>query len=507
MPSEALLHHHKDHGEHYKNHHHRAVRYHPYQGSSSSTSTSSSAGEPSTSANTLSSSSDPAAAIATALRAVTPVSASAPGPAPSPTPSDAKHEALNKPALPAPRIPTSPLSSTANGPVLLDPLIQHPPTTTTTLNPPQPKRAQVRRACLPCKKACKKCDEVRPCTRCVRLGYGSELCVDVQRKARAKGVKRGKYKPRRKGGKNGVELLEEEEDDEGEGEAGEEGDGLNEIGMANSVTAAAAAAAAAAVVSAETGARVGGGDGAKDHDASGGRGHSAERPNTQAERHHGMRPPQPDGTSTDEGSALRDDFATAALAATAATDPRFYEMDLAAAVSAAMASLLPRASSTLSAVPSMAAAPISQPSSSSVEMGGTESSAPSQGLDFSLLQDGGGLGADVQHHIHDHGDEHLAHRHHLGQLDVHSDDEDEDSRAVNEAAAAAVAAAAAAVAEEAEAEARAAAAAAEATMDVQEEQEREAVAEAEAAALAALAAAEFAVQEEHQQQQHEGDPS
>ncbi|KAK0553400.1 hypothetical protein OC845_001220 [Tilletia horrida] len=60
-----------------------------------------------------------------------------------------------------------------------------------------PKRAQVRRACLPCKKACKKCDEIRPCSRCVRLGHGLDVCVDVARKARAKGVKRGKYKPRK----------------------------------------------------------------------------------------------------------------------------------------------------------------------------------------------------------------------------------------------------------------------------------------------------------------------
>ncbi|KAG8855144.1 hypothetical protein FRB96_007182 [Tulasnella sp. 330] len=57
------------------------------------------------------------------------------------------------------------------------------------------KRRQVKNACTNCQKACKKCDEVRPCTRCVKYDLASE-CVDSQRKERKKGVKRGPYKKR-----------------------------------------------------------------------------------------------------------------------------------------------------------------------------------------------------------------------------------------------------------------------------------------------------------------------
>lgn len=57
------------------------------------------------------------------------------------------------------------------------------------------KRRQVKNACTNCQKACKKCDEVRPCTRCVKYGIDKD-CVDSQRKERKKGIKRGPYKKR-----------------------------------------------------------------------------------------------------------------------------------------------------------------------------------------------------------------------------------------------------------------------------------------------------------------------
>lgn len=57
------------------------------------------------------------------------------------------------------------------------------------------KRRQVKNACTNCQRACKKCDDARPCLRCVKYGV-SEECVDSQRKERKKGVKRGPYKKR-----------------------------------------------------------------------------------------------------------------------------------------------------------------------------------------------------------------------------------------------------------------------------------------------------------------------
>ncbi|KDR81398.1 hypothetical protein GALMADRAFT_221259 [Galerina marginata CBS 339.88] len=61
--------------------------------------------------------------------------------------------------------------------------------------PLRSKRRQVKNACTHCQKACKKCDDARPCLRCVKYGI-SEECVDSQRKERKKGVKRGPYKKR-----------------------------------------------------------------------------------------------------------------------------------------------------------------------------------------------------------------------------------------------------------------------------------------------------------------------
>ena len=57
------------------------------------------------------------------------------------------------------------------------------------------KRRQVKNACTKCQKACKKCDDARPCFRCVKYGIAEE-CVDSQRKERKKGIQRGPYKKR-----------------------------------------------------------------------------------------------------------------------------------------------------------------------------------------------------------------------------------------------------------------------------------------------------------------------
>ncbi|ORX94198.1 hypothetical protein K493DRAFT_352709 [Basidiobolus meristosporus CBS 931.73] len=65
---------------------------------------------------------------------------------------------------------------------------------------PRKKRQQVKNACVNCQKACKKCDEGRPCSRCIKYGL-TDTCVDSPRKARKKGVKRGPYKRRKALGK------------------------------------------------------------------------------------------------------------------------------------------------------------------------------------------------------------------------------------------------------------------------------------------------------------------
>ncbi|KAI1790729.1 hypothetical protein LXA43DRAFT_1014738 [Ganoderma leucocontextum] len=62
-------------------------------------------------------------------------------------------------------------------------------------HPTRSKRRQVKNACTNCQKACKKCDDARPCLRCVKYGIAEE-CVDSQRKERQKGIKRGPYKKR-----------------------------------------------------------------------------------------------------------------------------------------------------------------------------------------------------------------------------------------------------------------------------------------------------------------------
>lgn len=68
--------------------------------------------------------------------------------------------------------PTSSTTPTAISNTLLDP------------NDPS-RRNQVKVACVNCKKACKKCDQGRPCQRCIKLGLESS-CVDAPRKSRKK---------------------------------------------------------------------------------------------------------------------------------------------------------------------------------------------------------------------------------------------------------------------------------------------------------------------------------
>ncbi|CCM02904.1 uncharacterized protein FIBRA_05018 [Fibroporia radiculosa] len=70
-----------------------------------------------------------------------------------------------------------------------------PPGAVPSSQPPRTKRRQVKNACTNCQKACKKCDDARPCLRCVKYGIAEE-CVDSQRKERQKGIKRGPYKKR-----------------------------------------------------------------------------------------------------------------------------------------------------------------------------------------------------------------------------------------------------------------------------------------------------------------------
>ena len=48
---------------------------------------------------------------------------------------------------------------------------------------PRKKRVQVKRACSQCAKACKKCDDQRPCSRCLRFGV-AEQCHDSPRRRR-----------------------------------------------------------------------------------------------------------------------------------------------------------------------------------------------------------------------------------------------------------------------------------------------------------------------------------
>lgn len=74
----------------------------------------------------------------------------------------------------------------------------------------KPKRSQVKNACVNCQKACKKCDEGRPCQRCLKYNL-VETCQDSIRKERKKGVKRGPYKTNKLKEKNKNNLKKQEE--------------------------------------------------------------------------------------------------------------------------------------------------------------------------------------------------------------------------------------------------------------------------------------------------------
>lgn len=78
------------------------------------------------------------------------------------------------------------------------PQFQQPTPPAATAIGPRPKRKQVKMACTNCATACKRCDEVRPCQRCVKYGI-QDSCVDGVRKERQKGIKRGPYKRKNKG--------------------------------------------------------------------------------------------------------------------------------------------------------------------------------------------------------------------------------------------------------------------------------------------------------------------
>ncbi|KAI7881776.1 hypothetical protein K492DRAFT_176876 [Lichtheimia hyalospora FSU 10163] len=94
----------------------------------------------------------------------------------------------------------SSLISSASGLQPLQPVAAAPGAPTTQAagtGQPQAKRKQVKNACTNCQKACKKCDDARPCPRCIKYGISS-TCVNSVRKERKKGIKRGPYKRRQK---------------------------------------------------------------------------------------------------------------------------------------------------------------------------------------------------------------------------------------------------------------------------------------------------------------------
>ncbi|EIN08322.1 hypothetical protein PUNSTDRAFT_143952 [Punctularia strigosozonata HHB-11173 SS5] len=86
---------------------------------------------------------------------------------------------------PAPASPPAPTTAT------------YTPTQGAQTDPNRPKRKQVKQACTNCASACKRCDDSRPCQRCVKYGM-PELCKDGIRKERQRGIKRGPYKRKNK---------------------------------------------------------------------------------------------------------------------------------------------------------------------------------------------------------------------------------------------------------------------------------------------------------------------
>lgn len=88
-------------------------------------------------------------------------------------------------SLPAIIHETIPLLDTAE--------LNAPPPLSDTVSPTKPKRAQVKNACVNCQRACKKCDNSRPCQRCVKYHLES-TCQNSTRKERKRTGKRGPYK-------------------------------------------------------------------------------------------------------------------------------------------------------------------------------------------------------------------------------------------------------------------------------------------------------------------------
>ena len=99
-------------------------------------------------------------------------------------------------------VPVSSMASTsmavmAPNPTLTSAGSLSPPdrTSSSLIGGSKEKRKQVKNACTNCQKACKKCDEGRPCSRCVKYDLQSS-CENSTRKERLRGIKRGPYKRR-----------------------------------------------------------------------------------------------------------------------------------------------------------------------------------------------------------------------------------------------------------------------------------------------------------------------
>lgn len=107
-----------------------------------------------------------------------------------------QYDNINSSAIVANLPPNTWMGFNENNQINDDLVAQKPAVATTTIKSNEKqKRKQVKNACVNCQKACKKCDDGRPCKRCVKLGL-TATCRDSDRKERKKGVKRGPYKKR-----------------------------------------------------------------------------------------------------------------------------------------------------------------------------------------------------------------------------------------------------------------------------------------------------------------------
>ncbi|KAI8059047.1 uncharacterized protein B0P05DRAFT_558872 [Gilbertella persicaria] len=119
-----------------------------------------------------------------------------------------------QPATPSTPVNTTPsaVESAGNGPIIAVPGTAQPLATPSAPFPKSdtPKRNQVKNACTNCQKACKKCDDARPCPRCRKYGI-ADSCVNSVRKERKKGIKRGPYKRRQKAGEEQVKNQQQQQ--------------------------------------------------------------------------------------------------------------------------------------------------------------------------------------------------------------------------------------------------------------------------------------------------------